>query len=557
MLCTTGIGVSIAANKVRGIRCALLADVECAKLTRLHNDTNMMAMGAAVVDRELAFEIVKTWLNTPFSGEARHQRRINKVMDCECEEKKKKTRKRRRRRPRSLSNFFGGVAGSLIGSALNIFLCVLLVLSMLLTPIATYVTNMTDPETLVNMLFESGLFDNGDPEEAPTEGPTNPDDPTSPDDPTNPDDSISTEDAQPENNEQENAEDEQDPAATEDENIPAVIDDPEAGETENTEPENTEPENTEPENIEPENTEPENTEPESTDPETPDQPESTNDVLNTLLGLMGGLTGTDIIDTDHLNEFLDIPEDATVDVGKLGEGLTASGAAQALVSAYMTDVMNTAMGVEGEPSLTPDSVMAIVSPHIGELADIVQASLPEGVELDREHLVEITESALESALPALIAELPDLGTAANEFLESDPTIAAVAKVLRFIRSGALRAAVLLIVVALCMVICLIRLPGLRGLRTVGICGVVSGVLCYGTTVVLHRIPELTALLPAELASFGDLFLKIIVPFTTGLEKAFVVCAVVYAVIGLALVLGTTVLRGFFAMTIGRFFSDED
>ena len=89
VLCTTGIGVSIAANKVRGIRCALLADVECAKLTRLHNDTNMMAMGAAVVDRDLAYEIVKVWLSTPFSGESRHQRRINKVMACECDEKKK------------------------------------------------------------------------------------------------------------------------------------------------------------------------------------------------------------------------------------------------------------------------------------------------------------------------------------------------------------------------------------------------------------------------------------------------------------------------------------
>jgi hypothetical protein len=65
------------------------------------------------------------------------------------------------------------------------------------------------------------------------------------------------------------------------------------------------------------------------------------------------------------------------------------------------------------------------------------------------------------------------------------------------------------------------------------------------------------MLPADFAAFGDMLLKIIVPFTTGLENAFTVCAVVYAVIGLALILGTTVLRGFYAMTIGRFFSDED
>jgi len=83
VLCTTGIGVSITANKVDGIRCALLSDLMSAKLTRLHNDTNMMALGAAVVGQMLAFEIVDTWLGTEFSGEARHQRRIEKVMAYE------------------------------------------------------------------------------------------------------------------------------------------------------------------------------------------------------------------------------------------------------------------------------------------------------------------------------------------------------------------------------------------------------------------------------------------------------------------------------------------
>ena len=141
-------------------------------------------------------------------------------------------------------------------------------------------------------------------------------------------------------------------------------------------------------------------------------------------------------------------------------------------------------------------------------------------------------------------------------MESNPTFATVAQILRFIRSGALRAAVLLLVVALCVLLCLVRLPGLRGLRTVGICGIVGGSLCYGTTLMLHKIPELVTKVPAEFTAFADLFLKVINPFTAGLENAYTVCAVVYAVVGLALVLGTTVLRGFFAMTIGRFFSDE-
>ena len=85
VLCTTGIGVSITCNKVKGIRCALLSDVMSARMTREHNDTNMMAIGAGVVGQMLALEIADTWLGTEFSGESRHQRRIDKVMALENE----------------------------------------------------------------------------------------------------------------------------------------------------------------------------------------------------------------------------------------------------------------------------------------------------------------------------------------------------------------------------------------------------------------------------------------------------------------------------------------
>ena len=83
VLCTTGIGVSIAANKIDGVRCALLSDSMTARLTREHNDTNMMALGAGVVGEMLALQIVDTWLDTPFSEGPRHQRRIDKVMALE------------------------------------------------------------------------------------------------------------------------------------------------------------------------------------------------------------------------------------------------------------------------------------------------------------------------------------------------------------------------------------------------------------------------------------------------------------------------------------------
>lgn len=83
VLCTTGIGVSITANKVKGIRCALLHDVVSARMTREHNDTNMMALGAGVIEEELALQIVDIWLDTEFSGIERHARRIAKMMEYE------------------------------------------------------------------------------------------------------------------------------------------------------------------------------------------------------------------------------------------------------------------------------------------------------------------------------------------------------------------------------------------------------------------------------------------------------------------------------------------
>lgn len=79
VICTTGIGISISANKVKGVRCALCSDSLTAKMTRLHNDANMLAMGAGIVGENLALEIVETFLDTEFSGEERHQRRIDLI----------------------------------------------------------------------------------------------------------------------------------------------------------------------------------------------------------------------------------------------------------------------------------------------------------------------------------------------------------------------------------------------------------------------------------------------------------------------------------------------
>ena len=83
-ICGTGIGVSITANKVKGIRCALCHDVFSAKATRAHNDTNMLAMGQRVIGEGLALEIVKAWLEGQYEG-GRHDQRIAKMIAYEGE----------------------------------------------------------------------------------------------------------------------------------------------------------------------------------------------------------------------------------------------------------------------------------------------------------------------------------------------------------------------------------------------------------------------------------------------------------------------------------------
>ena len=82
VICTTGIGISIAANKVRGIRCALCSDPLSAEMTRRHNDANMLAMGAGMVGPNLAERIVEVFLHTDFEG-GRHARRVGLITEME------------------------------------------------------------------------------------------------------------------------------------------------------------------------------------------------------------------------------------------------------------------------------------------------------------------------------------------------------------------------------------------------------------------------------------------------------------------------------------------
>jgi len=83
LICGTGIGMSIVANKMKGIRASLCHDVFSARYTRLHNDANILTMGGRVIGPGLAREIIKTWLDTSFSEEERHIRRLSKISQIE------------------------------------------------------------------------------------------------------------------------------------------------------------------------------------------------------------------------------------------------------------------------------------------------------------------------------------------------------------------------------------------------------------------------------------------------------------------------------------------
>ncbi len=87
LICGTGIGMSIVANKFPGVRAALANDLYSARCSREHNDANILVIGGRIIGRGMALEIVKVWLNTPFAG-GRHQRRIDKIKALEKQKMK-------------------------------------------------------------------------------------------------------------------------------------------------------------------------------------------------------------------------------------------------------------------------------------------------------------------------------------------------------------------------------------------------------------------------------------------------------------------------------------
>ncbi len=560
VICTTGIGVSIVANKIRGVRCALLSDLNSARMTRLHNDTNMMALGAAVVSQDMAFAIVDAWLSTRFSDEDRHQRRIDKMMSYERGLKKKRRKNNRRRH------------STLLGKITSLLLSLLLVLSLIITPITTYVTSMTEPERIVDILLNSGILDPEEPTEEPSSEPNgeSPDEPNgeSSEEPNG----ESSEEPNGESSDEPNGESSEEPnGESSDEPNGESLDEPngESSEEPNEEPatgnnEDADPavasledegtpaaedpstDSTEEPSDEPsEEPSEESTEDPTAEPPADDQDNASESAgMSALFGALQDVISSDIMDEDTLHSMLELPEGSTIDTNKMSEQLAESEAAKELVNAYITDVLNSATG--GESTFSGDTAMDIVTPHIDELVGIVESCLPEGTVVDHDALKEATLKALENALPAVVDALPDAGEAVNALSEQVPYLDTALKALNFIRNGGLRACALLLVLVFIVALCLFRIPGLRGLLCIGICGVIGALLCGGVYLVL-TMPTLNAFLESSLGEYSVL----VTQFAGDFAREYARCAVIYGVLGLALVLGTTVVRKLFYVIFSR------
>ena len=514
VLCTTGIGVSITANKINGIRCALLSDVNSAKMTRLHNDTNMMALGAAVVNQDLALSIVETWLSTPFSNEDRHQRRIDKMMDCEVTPKKcKRNRVRKCRKDHT----------NPLVKLLTRLLCIPLVFAMTLLPIATAITNVTDPDALASALVGSGILSSflGGQEVPETSESTVPDQSTD-----------------VEGSESEGASSGASQSET----------DAETGTETDTDTE--------------------------TDTETDtgtDLP--VNDLaggtdLDALRGSLGGLLDAGILNPEILTGELEISAE-DLNTQQLMADLADSKLMEDLSSALLEDTMNAAMSSnpeEYQSTITGAKLKEIISNNSDAIVDIVHNNLSEEAKaaINTEKLKEAVSVAIE-AVPTeeidKVLENVNPAQLITGLVQSNPAIETALNVVKFVRTGALRALVLVLVLALSAVVVITRLPSLRGLASVGKSGIVAGGICYGISMVLGT-PALPDVLNKAIGGMGEAaamiapFLSIILSMINGLAEAFETCAIVYVVLGSVTFLGTTIFRNVFIRIFDAIFSIE-
>jgi hypothetical protein len=273
--------------------------------------------------------------------------------------------------------------------------------------------------------------------------------------------------------------------------------------------------------------------------------------IDSILSSLQGLVDAGLIDEETLNAGLG--EGVEVDMEKVGTGLLESELAKELAAEYVGSIMDSAMDPEAESTFTEEKVKEIMNKHMDELTEIVNSSLPEGQEIPKEVIQGAVSGALDAALPSVMESLPDTSEAAQTLMNNNPMIGTVLKALKFITSGALRAIVLLVVLVLCIVIAVFRLPGLYGLTLIGTSGIIAGITCCGLYLLFDTASLINALV-AGAGAMGAIFAPLL-NIIGGLASDFYVSAIVFSFLGICLVVGTTILRGVFGRLFHRIFAD--
>ena len=256
--------------------------------------------------------------------------------------------------------------------------------------------------------------------------------------------------------------------------------------------------------------------------------------LDTLLKELRALADSGIVDIDRLMKDLDISANAEIDREQLIQDLTESQAMQALLTAYTEDILNSATGT-GENSLTSETVMEIISPHIEEIATIVQNNLPDDLSVDQASLTNAITKAVNDTLPALIDALPSAQEVAHTLSSSD-VLSYIIRGLHLISSGQLRLIAIGCAVMLAVLIFLLRLPKFTGLRRVGTTSLFSAVMIGVFGYLLQAKPLIDSLQkiridPSDWA----------MPLLSALSSTFVSFAIFYGIAGISLILGYGIL----------------
>ena len=257
-----------------------------------------------------------------------------------------------------------------------------------------------------------------------------------------------------------------------------------------------------------------------------------------LFSAVAELVENGVIDVEELMVELEIPEDAIVNTDKMIEELTQSSAVQAVVSVYAEDIINAATGTGEAPKLTTESVLEILTPHMEEIVTIVEKNLPPEVEINKDKLTQAVEKVTNTALPSIVETLPPAEEVAQTIVQSAPAeLTMILDALKMIRTGTLQTIAIVAVVALLLLLFVLRLPTINGLRWMGINGLISAVFVGALGYVLQA-PFFLALL----ADLPTAVLSLATPLIAALAATFVTFAIIYGVVGLVLIVGNGVLN---------------